>query len=234
MAEVLSPVCILAGGLGTRLGPAVAETPKPLLPVAGRPFLFHQLELLRRFSAERVVLSVGYLGDQIREAVGDGADFGLDVRYCEDGPVPIGTAGAIRKALPLLGDRFLVLYGDTYLKIDYADFDRKAAACGFPAMMAVLRNEGRWDTSNAEFADGRVRYDKFHPDTGMHYIDYGLSSLTQAALGMCASDAPDLATVFSCLSQARQLAGYEARQRFYEIGTPDALAETSAYFAGNA
>lgn len=225
----LSPVCILAGGRGSRLGEAVIATPKPLLSVAGRPFLFHQLDLLRRHGAERVVLSIGYLGDQIRRAVGDGSNFGLDVRYSEDGPVPIGTGGAVRKAAPLLGDRFLVLYGDTYLRIDYADVDRAAIRSGLPALMTVLRNEGRWDTSNVQYADNRVlRYDKQAPDPAMEYIDYGLSVLTQEALD-CTDHAADLAVMFKSLSEGGLLAGYQASMRFYEIGSPSSLFETSAF-----
>jgi NDP-sugar pyrophosphorylase family protein len=225
----LSPVCILAGGLGTRLGAVVADTPKPLLSVAGKPFLFHQLELLRNYGARRVVLCIGYLGERIRAVVGDGSAFGLDIQYSEDGPVPIGTAGAVRKALPFLGDRFLLLYGDTYLRIDYADVDRFAADCGSPALMTVLRNEGRWDVSNAEYVDGAVRYNKSHPDARMKHIDYGLSVLTAGALGAGDGGASDLAAVFADLSTAGLLAGYEATERFYEIGTPDALAETDAF-----
>lgn len=232
MAESLAPVCILAGGLGSRLGDAVADTPKPLLPVAGRPFLFHQLDLLRRFGAERVVISIGYLGEQIQDAVGDGSAFGLEVLYCEDGPTPIGTAGAVRKAAPLLGDRFLVLYGDTYLRIDYADVDRTALRSGRPALMTVLRNEGRWDTSNVEYADGVVqRYNKHSPNPSAAYIDYGLSVLTTEALDATDPTASDLATVFQSLSEAGLLAGYEATERFYEIGTPSSLAEASAFLA---
>lgn len=228
----LSPVCILAGGRGSRLGDVVASTPKPLLPVAGRPFLFHQLDLLKRHGAERVVLSIGYLGDQIRNAIGDGSNFGLDVRYSEDGPAPIGTAGAIRKAAPLLGERFLVLYGDTYLRIDYADVDQAAVRSGLPALMTVLRNEGRWDASNVEYSNNRVlRYDKETPDPTMAYIDYGLSVLTQAALDCTDPAATDLAALFKSLAEGGLLAGYQASKRFYEIGTPAALSEASAFLA---
>jgi len=228
----LSPICILAGGLGTRLGEAVAATPKALLPVAGRPFLFHQLELLKRHGAEQIVLSIGYLGSQIQDAVGDGSRFGLDVHYSDDGPVPIGTAGAIRKATPLLGERFMVLYGDAYLRIDYADVDRAAIRSGLPALMTVLRNEGRWDTSNVDYADDRVlRYDKQTHDPAMAFIDYGLSVLTQEALECTDPHATDLAVLASSLSRRGLLAGYEARARFYEIGTPAALLETSAFLA---
>jgi N-acetyl-alpha-D-muramate 1-phosphate uridylyltransferase len=226
----LSPVCILAGGRGSRLGVAVAATPKPLLSVAGRPFLFHQLDLLKHHGAERVVLCIGYLGDQIRDAIGDGSTFGLDVRYSEDGPAPIGTAGAIRKAAPLLGERFLVLYGDTYLRIDYGDVDQAAIRSGMPALMTVLRNEGRWDISNVRYADNRVlRYDKETPDPTMAYIDYGLSVLTQDGLDCTDPAAADLAALFSSLAECGLLAGYEASARFYEIGTPAALSETSAF-----
>ncbi len=214
------PVCILAGGLGTRLGQRVRDTPKPLIEVAGKPFLLHQLELLR--GAPRVVLCVGYLGEQIEAALGR-EQCGIELRYRYDDQA--GTAGAVRGALDDLGERFLVLYGDTYLRIDYAAV--AAASEGWPALMTVLRNEGRWDASNAEFRDGRVvRYEKDVP--GMSWIDYGLSVLTPGVLG----DEPDLAQVFTRLAAAGQLAGYEATERFYEIGTPEALAETDDFLSG--
>jgi NDP-sugar pyrophosphorylase family protein len=223
-------VCILAGGLGSRLGSAVADLPKPLLPVAGRPFLFHQLDMLASHGAQRIVLSIGYRGEQIEDTVGDGSRFGLDVHYSHDGPSALGTAGAVRKALPLLGDRFLVLYGDTYLRIDYASVDRAAAASGLPALMTVLRNEGRWDTSNVEYADGRIiRYDKRTPSPAMAYIDYGLSVLTRDALSAGEANASDLSDVFTHLAERQLLAGYQATNRFYEIGTPSALAEAGEF-----
>jgi NDP-sugar pyrophosphorylase family protein len=223
----LSPVCILAGGLGTRLGEVVRDTPKPLLEVAGRPFALWQLELLRSYGAERVVMCVGYLGETIEAAVG--SPFGLDVRYVYDPPELAGTAGAIRGALDLLGERFLVLYGDTYLRIDYADVDRAFAASGKLGLMTVLRNDGRWDSSNVLLEDGRIaRYDKVNPTPDMHWIDYGLGALRPDALE---TPGDDLANVYAALAARGDLAGYEATERFYEIGTPDSLAETSAFLA---
>ncbi len=216
----MRPVCILAGGLGTRLG--VRDTPKPLIEVAGKPFLLHQLELLRRYGAERVVLCVGYLGERIEERLGH-EQHGIELRYRYDEQA--GTAGAVRGALDDLGERFLVLYGDTYLRIDYRAVE--AASHGWPALMTVLRNEGRWDASNADFRDGRVlRYEK--GATGMSWIDYGLSVLTPEALGA----ETDLSHAFTRLAAAGHLAGYEATERFYEIGTPEALAETDAFLRG--
>ena len=173
----LPTVCILAGGLGTRLGERVADTPKPLLEVAGRPFLLHQLRLLSENGARHVVLCVGYLGEQIEERIGREA-FEIRIDYSYDSPGLDGTLGAVRRALPLLPDRFLVLYGDTYLRLDYRAATSAWNDSGCLGLMTVLRNDGRWDTSNTVFADGRVvAYDKEAPTPEMHWIDYGLGGI---------------------------------------------------------
>src|SRR4249920_371008 len=112
-------IAILAGGLATRLRPVTETIPKALIEVAGEPFLAHQLRLLRRNGFDHVVLCVGYLGEQIRDFAGDGSSFGLRVEYVFDGPKLLGTAGALRRALPQLGDAFAVTYGDSYLPVDY-------------------------------------------------------------------------------------------------------------------
>lgn len=226
----LSPVCVLAGGLGSRLGDRVRATPKPLLPVAGKPFVHHQLELLTRHGADRVVLCVGYLGERIADVVGDGAALGLDVSYVFDGPTLAGTAGAVRRALPQLGDRFLVLYGDTYLRIDYRAVEEALEASGLPALMCVLHNRGAWERSNATFRDGRVtRHAKAEPTPDMEWIDYGLGAFHAEALELGAPTATDLADVYADLAARGLLAGFEATERFYEIGTPESLRETDAF-----
>jgi len=227
----LPPICILAGGLGTRLGGIVADTPKPLLEVDGEPFLLHQLRLLARYGAHRAVLCVGYLGELIEQRIGEAA-FGIEIAYSYDGPSLIGTLGAIRQAGPLLGERFLVLYGDTYLRIDYAEAARAWTASGCPGMMTVLRNAGQWDTSNAVFDGKRVRvYDKRAPVAQMEWIDYGLGGLTAAVLDRVGPDASDLADLQRILARDGELFGFVASERFYEIGTPAALAETGAFLA---
>jgi NDP-sugar pyrophosphorylase family protein len=223
----LAPVCILAGGLGTRLGDAAEGLPKPLVGVADEPFVFHQLRLLKRHGADRVVLCVGHKGELIEAAVGDGSAFGLRAEVVFDPPGLAGTAGAVRGALPRLGDEFLVLYGDTYLRVDYQALQQRRRESGLPALMAVLRNADRWDVSNAEFDGERVlRHDKRHPTPEMEWIDYGVAVLTPPAL---AGDEPDLAEVYHGLAERGQLAGYAATERFYEIGSPAALAETDAW-----
>jgi MurNAc alpha-1-phosphate uridylyltransferase len=229
--DALPPICILAGGLGTRLGHIVADTPKPLLDVNGEPFLSHQLRLLAQHGARRAVLCVGYLGGLIESRIGSEA-FGIEIAYSYDGPTLIGTLGAIRRAVPLLGDRFLVLYGDTYLRIDYAAAAAAWLRSGCPAMMSVLRNGGQWDTSNAVFDGERVtRYDKRAPVAAMEWIDYGLGGLTGAALEVVGTQTPDLADLYHVLARDGDLFGVAASERFYEIGTPAALAETGAFLA---
>jgi NDP-sugar pyrophosphorylase family protein len=225
----LPSVCILAGGLGTRLGKRVRDTPKPLLEVAGAPFLLHQLRLLARYGAREVVLCVGYRGEQIQAGIG-AERFGIRVRYSFDAPGLDGTLGAIRRAAPMLGERFLVLYGDTYLRIDYADVARVWRETGLPAVMTVLRNDGRWDVSNAVYESGRVQsYDKHAPRPEMRWIDYGLGGLTAGALSVADENEAELANLYHRLADLGCLCGYEATNRFYEIGTPSGLREADAF-----
>jgi MurNAc alpha-1-phosphate uridylyltransferase len=234
-ADRLPPVCILAGGLGSRLGEHVRETPKPLLEVAGEPFLVHQLRLLADHGARAVVLCVGYRGEQIQERIGK-RRFGIEIDYSFDAvPGRDGTLGAIRRAAPLLGERFLVLYGDTYLRIDYGAVARAWSESGLPAMMTVLRNDGRWDTSNATFRDGVVlAYDKRSPTPEMHWIDYGLGGLAACALDRAPAGESDLSGLYRVLASGGELFGFAAQERFYEIGTPQALQEAAAFLAGPA
>lgn len=227
----LPPVCILAGGLATRLGEHASATPKALLEVAGEPFLDHQLRLLRSFGAREVVLCVGHLGEQIERTMGE-ERFDLRLKYSYDGSEPLGTLGAIRRAAPLLGDRFLVLYGDTYLRLDYASAAVAWERSGLPAMMTVLHNSGRWDSSNAVFDGTRVAaYDKRKPTAEMHWIDYGLGGLRAEALGAAGLEVSDLADLYHELARRAALFGYVATERFYEIGTPESLAETRAFLS---
>lgn len=230
MSTGLPPVCILAGGKGTRLGDLVADTPKPLIEVAGEPFLTHQLRLLKRYGASEIVLSVGYLGELIEARIGDGADLGLQITYVYDSPQLDGTAGAVRNCLPHLGSRFMVLYGDTFLRIDYRAVDEVHRRSGKLALMTVLHNQGSWDTSNVLYEnDVVVTYDKHAPTPAMEWIDYGLAVMDRAALDVVPASTPDLAVVYTELARRGELAGYLATERFYEIGTPSALAETEAF-----
>jgi NDP-sugar pyrophosphorylase family protein len=224
------PVAILAGGLATRLKPLTERVPKLLVEVAGEPFFSHQLRLLRQAGLTRVVLCAGHLGEKIVERYGDGRSWGMQIDYSFDGPRLLGTGGALIRALPLLGDAFYVLYGDSYLPIDYLDVGRAFLASGLPGLMTVYENRGKYDSSNVWFADGRIKvYDKKNRIPQMCHIDYGLGLLHAEVLGAWSRDeAVDLADVYGRLIAAGQLAGYEVSKRFYEIGSPEGLKELDA------
>ncbi|WP_028893508.1 nucleotidyltransferase family protein [Syntrophorhabdus aromaticivorans] len=226
------PVAILAGGLSTRLGPLTKAIPKALIDVAGKPFIARQLDYLRRQGISRVVLCLGHLGEQVREFVGDGAAFGLEVSYSWDGRLLMGTGGALKRALPLLGKHFFVLYGDSYLLVDLGTVERGFVESGKPALMTVLRNDDQWDKSNVLFRDGSIiEYNKRKPGAEMKHIDYGLGVLSASLLENMPADSPfDLADIYHDLSAQGLLAGLEVSGRFYEIGSLIGLAETREYF----
>jgi len=226
--SAMLPVAILAGGMGTRLYPLTERMPKALVEINGEPFLAHQLRLLRAAGIERAVICIGRHGERIREFAGDGARFGMEIEYAADGPVLLGTAGAVRNALPELGDAFFVLYGDSYLPCSYRDVEQAFHAAGEPALMTVYRNEGRWDSSNVEFSNGRIlAYDKKNRTARMHHIDYGLGVFSRTAF----DGAPhaDLAEIYGDLLRRGELAASEVHQRFYEIGSAEGIRELSDY-----
>jgi len=212
--------------------PFTDTIPKSLLDVAGRPFIARQLECLRDRGVRRVVLCIGHLGSMIREAVGDGSAFGVEVAYSDEGSTLLGTGGALKKALPLLGKAFLVLYGDSLLEIDYPAVERAFVESGRRGLMTVYRNEGRLDASNVEYASGRIlRYDKAARDPSMRHIDYGLGGLRAEAFdAVPGGRRVDLARVYQGLLAEGQLAGYEVFERFYEIGSPAGLDDTRNHF----
>ncbi len=221
------PVAILAGGLATRLRPITEKIPKSLIPVAGKPFLAHQLELLRSRGIRRAVLCLGYLGEMIQRDFGGGKKFGVKLDYSFDSDKLLGTGGAIKRALPLLGGEFFVLYGDSYLPAEYAPIAEFFHRSGKLGCMTVFRNEGKYDTSNVVFRNGEIAvYDKKARLPEMRHIDYGLSLFKVAAFDSYPTGQPfDLAEVMGKLVREKQLAGYEVRERFYEIGSPVGLSE---------
>jgi len=224
-------LALLAGGLATRLRPVTITTPKSMIEVAGKPFIAHQLRLLVHQGISEIVICAGYLGEQIEAYVGDGGTFGCNVRYSFDGDRLLDTGGALRKALPLLGDRFFVMYGDSYLPTPFAPIQQALERTGLPALMTVFRNAGRWDTSNVEFVEGSIRsYDKVDRTPAMLHIDYGLGILAaNVVYDWTADGAFDLADLYRDLVRRGLLAGFEVQERFYEIGSPAGIRETDMF-----
>ncbi len=228
------PVAILCGGLAVRLRPITASIPKALIPINGEPFLAHQLRLLDTVGIKKVVLCVGFLGEKIRDFAGE--RFGrIEISYSFDGPKLLGTAGAIVRAFPYLGSSFFVLYGDSYLPCDYrkiaADFEQS----GKSGLMTVYRNEGKYDSSNVEFEDGRILcYDKKNKTPRMRYIDYGLGVFDKSAFsGLPADEPTDLASVYGRLLDRNDLTASEVKERFYEIGSLEGIRDLEQYLSGS-
>ncbi len=226
---------ILAGGLGTRMRPFTDVLPKTLLPVAGRPFAWHQMQWLAAQGIDDVVYCIGHRGEQIRQYWATERAPVRSLRYVDEGTDLRGTGGALRLALDerVLEESFFVLYGDSFLPIEFAPVRSAFELSGSPALMTVLRNEGRWDRSNVIYAEGRV--DLYAKNSApslqarMQYIDYGLSVLRRDAITAITETIFDLSAVFHRLSLEGQLAGYEVTERFYEIGSPEGLRDLEKY-----
>ena len=229
---MIDEIVILAGGLATRLYPVTKKTPKSMLEIAGKPFIVHQLELLKRNGIKKVVICAGFLGEQIQEFLKDGSDFGLNVFYSFDGDESLGTGGAIKKALPMLNDTFFVMYGDSYLNVEFKSINEYFVSENALGLMTVLENDNKWDVSNVEFENGKVlNYDKENFTHNMKFIDYGLGILRKNAFELYENKKVfDLADLYKDLVEKEELLGYAVKERFYEIGSPKGLEETREYF----
>ena len=220
---------ILAGGLGTRMRPLTETCPKTLLLAGGRPFAYHQLQWLAAQGITEVIYSIGHYGDMIQRYWREEASPVPSIRYVDEGEQLRGTAGALRLAREqgVLEKSFFVIYGDSFLPVEFGPVWRAFQASNQPALMTVLRNEGRWDRSNVMYESGRVmRYDKAGAP-GMQYIDYGLSCFHRDVFDD--HTPPDLAALFHELSNAGRLAAFEVHKRFYEIGSPAGLRDFERY-----
>lgn len=229
----MMPVAILAGGLGTRLSPITEKIPKALIVIANKPFIFHQLQYLRKEGIRKVVLCLGYLCEMIQEEVGDGSKFDLEITYSYDGDFLLGTGGSIKKALPLLDENFYVLYGDSFLPIHFRPIEESFLKNKNLALMTVILNENKWDKSNVVCKDGLIlEYNKKEMKPGMKFIDYGLGILSKSLFDMYKeNEIFDLADIYHQLSLKGQLASFEVYERFYEIGSHQGIKEAESYLS---
>jgi len=225
---LINTLVLLAGGKATRLRPVTETIPKSLLEVAGKPFIDHQLDLIKNNNIAKVVICVSYLGEQVKQFAGDGSRYGLKIDYSFDGDTLLGTGGTIKNAFPLLDENFYVMYGDSYLTADFQKAGEYFLSNSKSGLMTVFRNENKWDKSNIEFNNGSIiRYDKKIKDEKMKYIDYGLGILNKKAFDEFKEKTIfDLESVYQELIRKQELLGYEVSERFYEIGSFNGLEET--------
>jgi MurNAc alpha-1-phosphate uridylyltransferase len=225
------PLAILAGGYASRLGSLTKEIPKCLIEINGRPFVDWQLDLLVKNGYSDFVFCVSYKSSLVQEYLGDGSDRGINIQYSLDGETQLGTGGAIQKALPKLGKLFGVIYGDSYLPIDYSVVEKDFLTSKLKALMTIYKNQNQFDTSNVEFHDGKlVDYQKETKNKNMQHIDYGITFFKEEALLPCTDQASfDLSIVCHQLAKDGQLQGFEVFERFYEIGSVQGIGEFSEY-----
>jgi N-acetyl-alpha-D-muramate 1-phosphate uridylyltransferase len=222
------------GGLGTRLSPLTMTVPKPMVQVGGKPFLEHEIGLLKRSGVGDFVLCVGHLGEQVEAHFGDGSGLGVRIRYSHDGPRLLGPAGALKRAEPLLAESFFVTYGDAYLRADYRAIMNTLLGSDKLAVMAVYENHNKFGRSDVVVSGGRVvRYDKGGSGAGMEWVNFGVSAMRRSALALvpagreCGEE-----EFYGELIRRGELLAFPVKERFYEIGTPDSLREFERFISG--
>ena len=225
------PLAILAGGYATRLGLLTKDFPKCLIEINGRAFVDWQLDLLVENGYRDFVFCVSYKSDMVQNHLGDGSRWGSRIRYSIDGETQLGTGGAIQKALPLLGKAFGVIYGDSYLPIDYSGVELEFLYSKNQALMTIYNNHNQFDASNVEYGDGKViNYEKESADRKMTHIDYGLTYFREDAFLSTSKELSfDLSSTCHLLAKEGKLAGFEVFERFYEIGSVQGIENLSEY-----
>tara|TARA_A100001011_G_C14034065_1_gene724914 strand:- start:37 stop:720 length:684 start_codon:yes stop_codon:yes gene_type:complete len=218
------PVIILAGGLGTRLKDLTEKIPKALIEVAGKPFIFHQLELLKNQEVAEVVISINHFGDQIIREVGNGEKFNLKITYHEDGEEPLGTGGAVKKISSKIKGYFFLMYGDSYLNIDFSEVLNSFKLKQGP-LMVIYENNNKLEKSNVLLKSNNISYSKENVPKNCQHIDYGLSIFHSNNFKDFNFNSFDLSTVQESFSEKNQLQYHLSKDRFYEIGSPKGLNE---------
>ena len=225
-------IVIISGGLATRLGPITEKIPKSLIKFNNKPFMQYQIELLASKGFKNILICLGHLGEQIEEFLGNGKWLNVKINYSFDGDKLLGTGGAILKARKYLSDVFFVIYGDSYLNINYKEALNYFYENNKLGLMTVYKNNDQYDKSNVVYMNNMVTlYDKKNRINKMNYIDYGLSILNNEALDLIKPENNfyDLADLLNILSKKNQLLGFEIKKRFYEIGSQRGIEDFKNY-----
>lgn len=233
-SEIDFPLLILAGGRATRLKHLSEDRPKYLMPVSPTEvFADVHLKWVKSLGFKKVILSIGYLGKQIQDYCQNGQKFGLEIEYIDDGPMPVGTGGALALAASSFSHLIAVTYGDTLLRIDLDSILKKLNSNPKSlSLMTVYKNTVPGHTCNSDFvSESLIHYSKKNPDSKWAYIDYGFLVIKKQALAYFEETRPlDLALPLERISQDQLLTGYAVEERFWEIGTLDSLSEFQQKF----
>lgn len=231
----MKQIVVLTGGRGTRLYPLTKSIPKYLMKINNIPFLGHQLNLFKRNKIESVILCLGYLSEKIIEYIGDGSRFGLSVQFSvENSENLLGTLGALKKAENLLHDNFFVIWGDSYLETDFQHIGRQFLKTSKLGLMTVYKNKNQLIPSNIAIKDGLVIDYEKNKCKNFDYVDYGLSLFNNKVLNFFSSNKKlDIAELNKKLISMNQLAAYEVRERFYEIGSFSGIKELEKHLNPN-
>ena len=217
---------ILSGGKGTRVKKYTKKIPKCLIEINGKPFLYHQLEYLKKNNIKNVIVSVNYLGGKISSYLKKNIDF-INTKIVNDGKRPLGTGGAIIKSLRFLKKNFYIIYGDSYLNFNLKKLAKKKNL----ATMAIFRNNNKYDKSNIELKKlGKIFYHKNNENKKLKYIDYGVSYVNKRIFKEIKKNIKfNLPDFFDEISKRNMLSGYKVIKRFYEIGSYNGIKDLKNY-----
>lgn len=232
---MIDTVCIIAGGKATRLYPMTHKIPKSLIDINGKPFIIRQFEILEKNEIKKVVLCLSHLGDVVEKYLSESEYIkkNFEVSYAYDTEISAGTGGAVLNALPLLPEIFWIMYGDSYLDINFRKISEYFKSLNQFGLMTVFKNNNLFDRSNVVFKNSSIlKYDKINFTDGMNFIDYGLGIFNKSAFKDF-SGRFDLSEVYQKLLINKELAGYEVNKRFYEIGSFEGIEELKLFLKQN-
>ena len=222
------PIVVLVGGLGRRLGNKVKKNPKPLIKINGKPFLEIILTNLINKGFKKIVLCTGYLESKILKFVKK-KKIKAKIIISSDGKSLLDTGGAIKKARNKVSNKFFLMYGDTFLPIDFEKIEKKYLKQKKPVLMTILKNNNKFDKSNVFYNKKTLLYSKDNYDAKMKYIDYGLLVFNKNVFKTIKKKKFPLSLLLNKLSLKNLIYGYKVYKRFYEIGSIKGLRETKKY-----
>tara|TARA_B100001250_G_scaffold196991_1_gene169183 strand:- start:882 stop:1571 length:690 start_codon:yes stop_codon:yes gene_type:complete len=222
------PFIILCGGLATRLGSIATETPKCLLEINKKPFLYYQLEFLDKNGAKDVFLSVGHLSEKFYDFTKNYSFKNININLIEDGSLPLGTGGAVKNIIKKLDSPSFVMYGDSFLRVNFHDI-YSSYNINLGPLMVVYKNDGMYDASNVYFDGDHAVYNKTNPSYLSNYIDYGIGIYKESDFENTTKSF-DLSLVQEKFSNIKKLQHFKAEKRFYEIGTPESYKKAERFF----